>query len=489
MISPPPQLPARPDPPVLAAREVETPTHLLFRWYSYILPVLLGAYMFLDRGIAYLHIPGTPAYIGELTLLLGFMGLAVGTNWIRRGFQNDLLLNLIVIWMFWGLCRAVPNIHRYGFTNVVHDSALWYYASFALLMVIVATAIPDLPGRMVRGFDRILPYLIVWELVAFGISKAGIKGPRITGSPLFSHKGGNVCVITALCLAYLWLVPGQRRGTKAQAVLSAIGLLTIALSVTQTRGGSLSALIGIIVALCFMGARQRGRIIISVTIALVLIVTVLGVTNLTIHTRKRNISLADVVGEVESSIGAVNGGNSGLYGQGVGAGTTRWRENLWKNILHAQTSTGHIVTGLGFGPNLAALGGIRQRSSSNSAVVSELRSAHNSHLDVEARMGIIGIVLWVAIWFGWFRRMLQTRRRFRERGDALNKALCEVLMAGLAALLVNAFFDPTFEGAQVAAVAWSAYGLGILLSRGPITVPGMSPPAALATSEPVGAGA
>ncbi|HLN16619.1 MAG TPA: O-antigen ligase family protein [Acidimicrobiales bacterium] len=477
MISPPPELPARPDPALLRApRRVETVDHTLFRWYAAVIGILLAAYMFLDRGIAYLHVPGTPLYIGELTLLLGLAGVAVGTGWVRRGVQGDILLGLLAVWMLWGIARAVPNLGKYGFTNVAHDYALCYYGLFAILFVIVSTVVPELPGRLVAGFSRIVPYVIVWELIAFGISKSGIKGPHVTGTALFSHKGGNICVVTAFALVFMWLVPGQRRSATSKLVFSIIGLTTIAVSATQTRGGTGSAVIGIIVALVLMGGRGRGRIIASTLAAVVFVVAVLGATNLTIHTKKRNISIADLVGEAETSLGAFSGGNSQFYGQNTGAGTTRWRENLWKNILHYQVRTGHVVDGVGFGVNLAAIGGLRESAAKTAAGQSELRSAHNSHLDVEARMGMIGLFLWLLIWVAWFRRMFRTRARYKAAGDALNKALVEVCMATITATLINAFFDPTLEGAQVAALTWSIFGFGIILSRYPISVPGFDVP-------------
>src|SRR5271165_1564693 len=98
MIHPPPQLPVRRDPSQLEARRVETPTHLLFRWYGWALCVILGSYLFLDRGIAHLHIPGTFLYIGETTIVIGLAGLVVGTNWLRPAIARDRLVHLLVIW-------------------------------------------------------------------------------------------------------------------------------------------------------------------------------------------------------------------------------------------------------------------------------------------------------------------------------------------------------------------------------------------------------
>ena len=45
-----------------------------------------------------------------------------------------------------------------------------------------------------------------------------------------------------------------------------------------------------------------------------------------------------------------------------------------------------------------------------------LRSPHNSHVDVLARMGLMGISLWIALWLGWYWRLVTGCRRLARRG-------------------------------------------------------------------------
>ena len=37
-----------------------------------------------------------------------------------------------------------------------------------------------------------------------------------------------------------------------------------------------------------------------------------------------------------------------------------------------------------------------------------LRSPHNSHLDVLARMGMIGLGIWISLWLAWFTTMIRS---------------------------------------------------------------------------------
>lgn len=441
----------------------------LFRWYGAVLGVLLAAYLFFDRGIAYLHLPGTFLYIGELTLCLGLVAIAFGTGWVGRGMGGDALVSVVVCFMAWGLIRTVPLISTYGITNVFHDAALWYYGLFAILFVSAAAAVPELPARLVRGFGRIVPWLSLWLPIALLLVAKGVRGPSLTGVPIFSHKGGNIAVVAASIVAYLWLVPDERRGRLQRSALIALNLFTIVADATQTRGGTLAAAVALLVAVILVDANRRARALTRVLLVLILVVALFGATGATIRTHKRTISLSSIF----TTYGSVVGAGAGATGtKGNGSGTITWREELWGNILSREVSSGRILDGFGFGPNLASIGGVSlsqaQAGVNGKSSSTELRSAHNSHMDVLGRMGIIGAFLWVLMWGGWLWRMLRVRRRYKAEGDEANRSLAELCVVVIVAIMVNAFFDPTMEGAQVAAFAFSIFGLGIVLSRRPI---------------------
>jgi O-antigen ligase len=90
-----------------------------------------------------------------------------------------------------------------------------------------------------------------------------------------------------------------------------------------------------------------------------------------------------------------------------------------------------------------------------------LRSPHNSHLDVLARMGIIGLVIWIALWLAWFATMIVERRKLRVHSQRFVRGLMGFTIAGVLAILVNAYFDPTLESPQVALWLWCLFGLGM----------------------------
>jgi O-antigen ligase len=93
-----------------------------------------------------------------------------------------------------------------------------------------------------------------------------------------------------------------------------------------------------------------------------------------------------------------------------------------------------------------------------------LRSPHNSHLDIYARMGAIGIAIWIAFWGLWCTAILKARSKFRALGRRLETGLCEVCLVAIVMILINSYFDPTLESPQVAVWLWTLVGIGVGLA-------------------------
>jgi len=457
----------------------------LYRTYGYVLGVLLAGYLFLDRGFAHFHIPKLRVvYVGELTLLLGVVAAVVGMGWLWRAIRRDALIASLLAFMAWGALHASVDLQHYNFQDVVRDSALWYYGGFLVVFVAAATAVPDLPATLLRGFRRIVPWLTIWLPTGLLLQRSRVKGPKlrgISGVPLFSHRPGNVCCVALLCLAFLLLVPqgddrkgssGGRlitRGYRPWLYVCLVGLsfFTIALGATQTRGGGLACLVAIVLMFVFMDPRRRSRVLMTLFATTFLVLGFATVTGVSYHTSNRTISASQLLVNAQSILGTNSSGGGGV-GSGAQLQTSvNFRTQLWGNVLHVDTSTGSFATGLGFGPNLAQIGGLKQRSVS-SAAAEQLRSAHNSLLDILARSGLVGASLFALFWGGWFVRMWRARRRAE---DDDTRGVIGMCLCACTAIFINSFFDPTLEGAQVAAVIYTLGGIGIICARTPIMAP------------------
>jgi O-antigen ligase len=117
----------------------------------------------------------------------------------------------------------------------------------------------------------------------------------------------------------------------------------------------------------------------------------------------------------------------------------------------------YIFSGRGFGPILAFEYGIEGPRPDG---VAPLRSAHNSHLTILARNGLLGLTLWVLGWLVWIRYVVRWGLRRGRGGWTASAALCALVLAAAAGFLVNAYFDPMLNGPRGASWIWSLMALG-----------------------------
>jgi hypothetical protein len=432
-----------------------------------LLPPVLVGYALFDRGFAYLHIPGTPIFAGEVVMLACIAAALLGTGYVRRGFQRSTVAKVLLLFAAWGVARTVPYVEADGF-NAVRDAALWYYALLAIPVCALVLADPDVLARWARAYGRFVPWLLVYSPVALFLSKAAGNGfgPKVPGSAIsiFDHKGANVSVQVAIALAFLWLVP--EAGGRFRLHLTALATIVLLVGATQGRSGFVAAA----AALALVGyfGHGRGRLAFAMGATVLLIVVAAWGLNVRIEgDQGRTISVDQLAANLQSVVGAHSAQAPGNLDANV-----RFRDQLWSSTLHKVEAEGKILTGLGFGINIAKAVGLQGQGPV------QLRSPHNSHLDIYARMGLIGIAIWVAFWSLWFTTLLRARSKFRSLGRVLEKGLVEVSIVGAVAILVNAYFDPTLESPQVALWLWTIVGIGFGLvaiarrATAPRTTPG-----------------
>ncbi len=427
----------------------------LLALYGWLIGPLLAGYLLFDRAFAYIHIPGTPLYVGELVLVVGALG-CLNTGYLRVLVRDDPLLALLGAFFLWGFIRFLPGLRAYGIF-AVRDFALIYYCLFAYFVAVALERSPDLLGRLIVQLNRFLPWLLLWLPVAVILGRIVAHGPTVpfSGSiPVTAHKVGDAAIAALLAVASLWLFP-EGRSDRNRGLWSVMALVVIGLVATQNRGGLLAAVAGMAVGLAFF--RDRARLIVRAIAATVLLVVVGSLLSVQIvgssASQGRAFSVTQLFSNVASITGAHESGNLN--------GTVQGRTTLWTQVLQKQTSDDKLVYGYGFGINLAYLAGGTVGEGSRS---DPLRSPHNSHLDVLARLGVIGLSLWIALWIGWYLRMIRGCRRLAERGLLTRRRVAVMCLMVTTATLVGSFFDPSLEGAQAAVLMWIAVGVGVAVT-------------------------
>ncbi|MEO6858660.1 MAG: O-antigen ligase family protein [Solirubrobacteraceae bacterium] len=409
-------------------------------------PVVLAGYALGDRGFAYLaSVPGTPLFAGELILLAGGVFVALSTGYLRVALRNSLPMVLLLVFMAWGLSKTLPLIPVYGLDSI-RDAVLWYYALMAVLVATLVVAVPGLPHQWARAYSPFLLVLLLWS--PLGTLLAGSSSPTLPGSgvTLFSHKPGNTAVAAVTAIAFLWLVPTHSWSNRARAVLTGLAVVVILAVGTQNRGALVATLAAIVLTGFLVGRRGWNMAAVMVGTVLVGLVLGWGLNARLPGGQGRDYSVAQLVVNVTS---ITQGQDSAL------GGTVAFRDQLWAGAIDLESSQGALATGLGFGPNIAQDLGV------SIGAADPLRSPHNSHVDILARMGVFGAILWAAFWVSWYVLMLRRSRGGSQLLSPELRGLVNVCMVGVMATLINAYFDPTLESPQVAIWLWAMAGLGL----------------------------
>jgi len=365
--------------------------------------------------------------------------------------RDDPVLTILFGFIVWGLLRAAPNVRTYGLTFTVRDSALWYYSLFAILAVAATLASPNFPYRLTRQFSRFIPWMLVWLPIVVIFQKSSHISFHVPGTqvPLLSYKEGNLQVAAVIALAAMWLVPYERRSPRARRILSLLAISTILLAGTQNRGGFMAATIASAVGLLMHPRLIRTAALGIATLAVLIIAC--GPLLPTIGTGGgRSISATQLIANAESVIGIGKARNT--------QGTQQARERQWSYVLQLEVHDGRLLYGFGSGPNL----GFGQFTGTGDDT---LRVPHNSHIDVAARLGLIGFCLWILLWSTWFWRLFAARGRVTRAGLHRRRGIIELCIVAAIAILINAFFDPSLEGGQVGALLWTVFGVGAVLTN------------------------
>jgi hypothetical protein len=189
-----------------------------FRGFVVFLAVVLCGYLFLNRGFAYLSVPGTPIFVGEVLLFIGIVQVTKIAPRLRGIVVRSLSLRLLVAFMALGAVRALWEIDTYGVLLAARDSAIWYYGLFAVLVAAVLLNRPGLLMALLAWYRRVIPWFIVWGPAVVIVTRM-FRGqlPRMPGSSVqaLSYKPGDVAVHLALALAFLWLCEPAGRVNRA----------------------------------------------------------------------------------------------------------------------------------------------------------------------------------------------------------------------------------------------------------------------------------
>jgi O-antigen ligase len=281
--------------------------------------------------------------------------------------------------------------------------------------------------------------------------------PHFPGSPLpiiSIMKPGDRGVILAGCAAFMLCgLYARASGPRKMPPLVfwlcwfAAALLVAALN----RGG----LVAMTSALALLMLVQPSREWLKPVVIGGVVIAALLVVNPTIDVGKaRPLSVTQLTANI-TSIFSDEESNTGSV-----QGTKEWRLNWWTDIYNDTVHGPSFWTGKGFGLNIADEYGYQ-----TDEVAGTLRSPHNMHMTVLARMGVPGTVLWFVLQLTFAIQMILSLYRARSFKDGYAVQLHSWILAMWVAGLVNSTFDVYLEGPQGAIPFWCAFGAGLALLK------------------------
>ncbi len=405
--------------------------------------ILLG-YAFLGKGFAYLGAP--PLYVGEITLALAAVAVIMNLSTARF----SLIHGLLFAFMAWSAFRTFPFLGSYG-VDALRDGATWAYALFAIAVSV--TLVPEHFSRLAAIYRRVIPVFLLWVPLAAALTLAfGAALPRAPGSgvPIVAFKGGDTAVHLAAIAAFFLLGLYPRHGRASQVtelLLWPISLLDAALVAALNRAAFL-ALMSVGTVLVFVRATSRWLAVAAVGLVMVALVAVvdpqvdLGLP--------RNISIGQLADNLTSLFESQGGS--------VNEATKQWRVQWWNSIVDYTIHGQYFWTGKGFGINLADADGFQVLADHS------LRAPHSVHLEILARSGVPGLVLWITFQLAFGASLLRAAFRSMQTAPRWVPVLGWVFVYWLAAL-TDGSFDVYIGGPQGGIWFWSVIGLGIAAIR------------------------
>jgi hypothetical protein len=414
------------------------------RWMLFLALCLLG-YALAGKGFAYVGV--APLFIGEALLAVGLLAFVITAGWLRvmRMPPSIAALPLIVL----GFARFIPSLPEYGL-EAARDAVVWGYAAFALVVASLIAARPQRLKTLIeryRTFTQLFLILVPIAFLLYRFARPFIPYIPNAGSPgpIIQVKEGDVLVHLAGILAF-WIADPKRNVRWFWAVLLT---LNMAMMGVIDRAGVVA--FGAVMIICmlakpFHGAAWR-------TIAMMLVgVIILWASAIKIDVpggKGRSISFDQFVANFLSTVGSADSGRSGLESN------KEWRLNWWRDIVGYTVSGKYFWHGKGFGVNLADDDGYQVHAAG------QLRSPHNVHMTILARMGVPGALTWIVMHGTWLYCVWRAYRRARRRKEEAWAGVFLFLFAYYAAFMINGSFDVFIEGPMGGIWFWSIFGTGV----------------------------
>jgi hypothetical protein len=417
------------------------------RFFLRLLFFALFCYAIFGRGFAYVSIP--PVFISELILALGILTVLV----VPRFFGT--LLNFprlfpLYLFMIWGMLRTFPYIGEYGI-DALRDGVLWAYAAFAYIVYSIAVGSPSEIQRFVsayRIFAQAFPFVIAPIVIA---SLLGVTFPSWpdSGIQMVSPRPGAIGVHLAGVIAFYSMALTREK--------SVIWLLCTLLAFFSIAAGNRGALISVLIPLLFLFLVRRShgkRLIRWFRWAFAAVLIGFMASPSIVLFQGRQLTSQQIVENLLSIV------SENPEDVGMTASTRLWRLLWWTDIVDYTIFGEYFWYGKGYGINLS-----EDDKYPSIDPGPPLRSPHNAHMNLLARSGVPGFILWIILQTWWVLKMVKCYRRAQSLNQDFQSGVFMFLLAYWMAFMINSSVDVFLEGPMGGIWFWVVFGTGLAFAR------------------------
>jgi O-antigen ligase len=418
------------------------------RLYIGALGVLLLGYMLTGKGVAYLGV--APLYISEIVFALGLISLLFLTL-VRGRFYIGAInhWNAVILFLFilWCASRTVPYLSVYRL-DALRDGVIWGYALIAFCVAILMT--PAGLEKTFNAYGRWLPLILIWFVIA-RILAMFVPLPSLPGSPvsIITIKSGDMGAHLAGAGAFLLLrldrIYGKPFSTKTIWLMWASWGIAWLLYGSTGRAGMLASLLGLALVVVLrpkLTGWVRPAILVTILLIALLLADLYELSQVN-SAGRRVLSFQQITTNFTSIVGGPSRTDQ--------EGTIQWRLAWWRVIMKYSFDLdgGYFLKGKGFGVNLANADGFQSPPGAPPN-----RHPHNITMNILARAGVPGFILWLLFLLHFGLRLLKAT----TRGGFAGKTAIWLLAYWLA-LVFNAQFDVFLEGPMGGIWFWALVGM------------------------------
>ncbi len=397
--------------------------------------------------------------VGDLLMFLALVLVILGK---QRGMLHSTMLDSAVVCLIALLllscAHLIVDVPQYGL-YALRDSSMFFEAVFLMLGMVWAQN-----ARSTQLLTRWLFFVFFVNLFYSYSFSWGEQIRAISPSagvfhsvPLFGNYQGNALWLLLGAPFFVWLGPSIVRWPRWVLVVLAAAQLG-GLAILQARSMYVGIAI-ILLILLMLGEAKKLLSFVSTLVwgtgVLAVLLLVVSVAGIEVQGRMGPVDFSFIANQTKTllDLGDTNARMSHDADRG------KWYQEVWDRI---RSSPSHLVVGEGFGQTLI--------SSENDEGI-PVRQPHNSSLSVLARLGFVGLSLWLMFIVLVFARYVGFLRM--PYTSARVSSLVVWLLCTFVLSLLEASVQPSFEFSSGASPFYflSGFGLGIIRcqQREPLT--------------------